>query len=68
MPKKVACGLTNEIVYRIWRIYITGSAYGFDNGTLNLYPALLIKPAAGISSLPITRRSWYEFSHPGEEG
>ncbi|MBW2475713.1 MAG: class I SAM-dependent methyltransferase [Deltaproteobacteria bacterium] len=54
-----AVQLTSPVTYRIWRIYMAGSAYGFTNGTLNLYQALLIKAGRRASGLPLTRCDWY---------
>jgi cyclopropane-fatty-acyl-phospholipid synthase len=51
--------VTDEVTYRIWRLYMAGSAHGFQNGTLNLYQVLLVKPDAGRSGLPLTREDWY---------
>ncbi len=51
--------ITNEQVYRIWRLYMAGSAYGFRSGRLNLYQTLLAKPEQGESGLPLTRSDWY---------
>lgn len=50
---------TDETTYRIWRLYMAGSAHGFDLGRLNVYQALLIKPDQGTSGLPLTRADWY---------
>lgn len=54
-----AVRLTNELTYRIWRIYMAGSAHGFASGSLNLYQALLVKAEGGGSGLPLTRSDWY---------
>ena len=49
-----------EVTYRVWRLYMSGSAYGFDHGRLNLYQSLLVKPdAQGRSGLPLLRADWY---------
>lgn len=53
--REEACRLTDDITYRIWRIYMAGSAHGFDIARLNLYQTLLVKPAEGRSCLPLTR-------------
>jgi cyclopropane-fatty-acyl-phospholipid synthase len=53
---------TDEVTYRIWRLYMAGSAHGFQKGMLNLYQALLVKPDAGRSELPLTREDWYSLS------
>ena len=56
-----ALQFVEEPTYRVWRIYMSGSAHGFTSGRLNVYQSLLVKPAAqGASGLPLTRRDWYE--------
>jgi cyclopropane-fatty-acyl-phospholipid synthase len=54
-----ACNLVGELKYRIWRLYLAGSAYYFQSGKLDLYQSLLVKTAAGRSGLPLTRQDWY---------
>jgi cyclopropane-fatty-acyl-phospholipid synthase len=50
----------DERTYRIWRLFMSGSAYGFTSGELNLYQALLVKPREnGQSGLPLTREDLY---------
>jgi cyclopropane-fatty-acyl-phospholipid synthase len=50
----------SESTFRVWRLYLAGSAYAFARGQLSVYQALLSKPdAAGQSHLPLTRRDWY---------
>ena len=49
----------DETTYRIWRLFLHGSAYFFTLGLLNIYQVLLVKPDAGRSGLPLTRRDWY---------
>lgn len=51
--------LTTETTYRIWRLYMAGSADGFRAGRGNLYQTLLVKPDRGVSGLPLTRADWY---------
>lgn len=51
--------IASDIIYRIWRLYMAGSAYGFRSGRLNLYQALLAKPSHGEAGLPLTRADWY---------
>jgi cyclopropane-fatty-acyl-phospholipid synthase len=58
-----ALRVVEEPVYRIWRLSLHGIAYGFATGLLNLYQALLVKPEAGRSGLPLTRADWYCISH-----
>jgi cyclopropane-fatty-acyl-phospholipid synthase len=51
---------TNETTFRIWKLYIAGSAHWFRTGKLNLYQSLLCKSDHGASGLPLTRAEWYE--------
>jgi cyclopropane-fatty-acyl-phospholipid synthase len=50
----------DEPTYRVWRLFMSGSAQGFRRGRLNVYQTLLVKPdAAGASHLPLSRADWY---------
>lgn len=49
----------NETTYRIWKLYIAGSAHWFRTAKLNLYQTLLCKAGHGSSGLPLTRNDWY---------
>lgn len=50
----------DEPTYRVWRLFMSGSAYGFDVGRLNLHQALLVRPGEdGRNGLPLTRADWY---------
>jgi cyclopropane-fatty-acyl-phospholipid synthase len=51
--------ITDETTYRVWRLYMSGSAHGFRTGRLNIYQTLLSKPELGESGLPLTRADWY---------
>ncbi len=54
-----ALGHVDEPTYRVWRLFMAGSAYGFATGRLNVYQSLLSKPGpGGRSGLPLTRRDW----------
>lgn len=56
-----AADLVDEVTYRVWRLYMAGSAHGFAHGRLNVYQSLLLKPRAGGNAcLPLTRADWYE--------
>ena len=44
---------------RVWRLYMAGSALGFEAGRLNLHQVLAVKPRAGASGMPPTRASLY---------
>jgi cyclopropane-fatty-acyl-phospholipid synthase len=54
-----ALQVVDEATYRVWRLFLPGSAYGFATGPLNVYQALLLKPDDGQSGLPLTRGDWY---------
>jgi cyclopropane-fatty-acyl-phospholipid synthase len=48
--------LTDDVTYRIWRLYMSISAFGFKIGRLGDYQVLLCKPyPAGNSGLPLNR-------------
>jgi cyclopropane-fatty-acyl-phospholipid synthase len=52
--------LTNEPVFRVWRLMLAGSAYRFAKGHANVYQALLAKPSGdGAAGLPLSRADWY---------
>jgi cyclopropane-fatty-acyl-phospholipid synthase len=51
--------LTNDVTYRVWRLYMSGSAHGFQTGSNNIYQTLLAKADGGNSGLPLTRADWY---------
>jgi cyclopropane-fatty-acyl-phospholipid synthase len=51
--------LVGELKYRIWRLYLAGSAYYFQSGKLDLYQSLLVKSRDGRSGMPLTREDWY---------
>jgi cyclopropane-fatty-acyl-phospholipid synthase len=55
-----AIALTSERIFRIWRLYMTASAYGFAYGRINVLQTLLAKPdAEGRVELPRTREDLY---------
>jgi cyclopropane-fatty-acyl-phospholipid synthase len=55
-----ALQFVDEPTYRVWRLFMSGSAHGFTTGRLNVYQALLVKgDARGRSGLPLTRADWY---------
>ena len=51
--------LTDDTTYRIWRLYMAGSAHGFRSGRLNVYQSLFAKSLHGHSGLPLSRADWY---------
>lgn len=55
-----ALAYVDEPTYRVWRLFMSGSAHGFTVGRLNVYQTLLVKPDEnGHSGLPLTRTAWY---------
>jgi cyclopropane-fatty-acyl-phospholipid synthase len=57
--REQAIALTSPETYRIWRIYMAGSAYSFETGRIGLYQSLLIKSEHRAPRLPLTRCDWY---------
>lgn len=50
----------DETTYRVWRLYMSGSAHGFKTRRLNVYQSLLVRPDLdGSSGLPLRREDWY---------
>ncbi len=51
-----AIALTDERIYRTWRLYMAASAHGFASGALNVVQTLFGKPgAAGGVAVPLRR-------------
>jgi cyclopropane-fatty-acyl-phospholipid synthase len=54
-----------ESSYRLWRLYMAGSAQGFSTGRIGVYQALLARPGtSGRVDLPGTRRDLYAAPGP----
>ena len=54
-----ALRFVDEATYRVWRLYLTGSAYRFRRGQLAVYQTLLTRlDPSGQSNLPLTRGDW----------
>ena len=51
--------ITDDTVYRIWRLYMAGAGHGFRSGRMNVYQTLFAKPIHGDTGLPLTREDWY---------
>ncbi len=51
--------LTDEVTYRIFRIYLARAGQGYRVRDFNLYQTLLAKPLRGEAGLPLTRSGWY---------
>jgi len=55
-----ALAFVNEPTYRVWRLYMAGSAHGFAQGRMAIYQVLLANPDdTGDAHLPLTRADWY---------
>jgi cyclopropane-fatty-acyl-phospholipid synthase len=55
-----ALRFVDEATYRVWRLYLAGSAHGFRRGQLAVYQTLLARlDSSGQSNLPLTRGDWY---------
>ncbi len=55
-----ALQFVDEPTYRVWRLFMSGSAYGFSAGKLNVYQTLLVRQGEhGRSGLPLRRVDWY---------
>jgi cyclopropane-fatty-acyl-phospholipid synthase len=55
-----AIALTSQRIVRIWRLYMTASAYAFAHARINVLQTLLAKPdAEGHVELPRTREDIY---------
>ena len=55
-----ALQFVDESMYRVWRLYLAGSAHGFHRGHLAVFQTLLAKlDPSGQSNLPLTRDNWY---------
>lgn len=57
-----AARLVGEEQYRIWRLYMSGSALGFTRGRIGIVQALFSKrDSQGASGLPLTREDIYHY-------
>ena len=54
-----ATRISNETIYRTWRLYMSSAAYEFDTARQHLTQTLLAKPdVSGNTHLPLTREDW----------
>ena len=59
--REAALAKTGEKVFRIWRVYMAGSAHGFDRGWISVFQVLAGRPIGeGALPLPLTRDYIYE--------
>lgn len=55
-----AAAMVGERTYRVWRLYMSGSARAFATASLSIVQTLLSKPMAdGTSRVPLTRADLY---------
>ncbi len=60
-----AVAAAGETSYRAWRLYLAGSAQGFNTGRIGVYQSLLARPGAGGRvDMPSTRRDLYTEDDP----
>lgn len=51
--------LTDDKHYRIWRVYLAGSAYAFTQDWISLYQIVCTKAGSPPQTLPLSRRYMY---------
>ena len=57
--------LVGEKAYRVWRIYMAGSAHAFERGWISLYQTLAARPRPdGFLDYPLTREHLYSGPRP----
>ena len=49
----------SDEIFRIWKLYMAGSAAAFRRGDISVCQVLLSKPDHGASRLPLRREDWY---------
>ncbi|MBI2892042.1 MAG: class I SAM-dependent methyltransferase [Deltaproteobacteria bacterium] len=50
---------SGDEVYRSWLLFLAAAAALFDEGTINVYQSLYVRPDRGKSGLPLGRVDWY---------
>ena len=62
--EREAVRYVGDLAYRVWRLYMAGSAYGFQTGRIGVIQTLLGKPdQRGSAGLPATRADLYAGEH-----
>ena len=56
--------LVGDRNYRVWRLYMTGSALQFEQGATGIYQILAERKRNGLPNLPLTRRDLYVSEKP----
>ena len=63
--RAAAVAAAGEASYRLWRLYLAGSAQGFNSGRIGVYQSLFARPhAGGHAEMPATRRDLYGAGSP----
>jgi cyclopropane-fatty-acyl-phospholipid synthase len=45
---------------RVWKLYMSGSRVGFEQGSIAVHQILAVRQGeAGVSGVPLTRTDWY---------
>lgn len=57
----------SKVTYRIWLLYMAGSAAAFRRGDIAVCQVLLSRPVQGQSQLPLTREDWYDATLSDQE-
>lgn len=58
--EKALLDIVPEMTYRIWLLYMAGSAVSFDNGDIFINQLLLRKVDRATVAMPATREHWYK--------
>lgn len=58
--KKTLLDIVPEMTYRIWLLYMAGSAVAFDSGDIFINQILLRKVDRATVAMPGTREHWYQ--------
>jgi len=51
--------ITDEVTYRVWRLYMALAVHHFATCNTTVFQTLLCKPDGGASGMPLTRSDWY---------
>ncbi|MHB1021163.1 MAG: class I SAM-dependent methyltransferase [Acidobacteriaceae bacterium] len=57
--KDILLKTISEETYRIWLLYMAGSAAAFHRGDISVYQTLLSRNNSGVTHIPLTREDWY---------
>ena len=58
--KPAILGVTDEVTYRTWVLYLSSSVHGFESGSISVNQSLLSKPIHGKTLLPYSRADLYQ--------